>query len=79
MAEHAPAVHLELGLTLGVIEIGVLMSTLLYGMTLVQTYIYAMSSSQDRIWMKLFVAIVWFVNLRVLSVFQIGSLHDVAC
>jgi hypothetical protein len=60
MAEHT--IHLDLGLSLGAIEIGALVSTLLYGMALVQTYIYATSSPHDRVYLKLFVGLVLYVS-----------------
>jgi hypothetical protein len=59
MSEHATPAHLpKLDLSLGAIEIGVLVSTLLYGMTAVQSYTYFASSAPDRMWLKCFVAAV---------------------
>lgn len=52
----------DLTLTLGVVEIGVLLSSLLYGMSLVQTYIYATNCKSDSIWLKTVVSVVWFVD-----------------
>jgi uncharacterized membrane protein (DUF485 family) len=48
----------SLPLSLGAIQIGVLFATLFYGMTFVQTYIYTLSCSQDRVWLKIFVGVV---------------------
>jgi hypothetical protein len=54
-----PLLNMDLGLSLGAIELGVLFSTLFYGMTLVQGYTYAATCSQDRPWLKIFVGLVW--------------------
>lgn len=48
-----------LDLSLGAIEISTLLSSVIYGMSLVQTYIYAASCQEDRLWLKLVVAGVW--------------------
>jgi hypothetical protein len=57
----------SLDLTLGVTEIGTFIGTLLYGMILLQCYIYVMSCREDRIWLKVFVFFVLCVS-RVSSV-----------
>jgi hypothetical protein len=48
----------SLGLTLGAIELGVLISSVLWGCTCVQTYMYASGSAEDRLSSKLLVAAV---------------------
>jgi len=48
---HIPGLN-SLDLSLGAIERGVLISTVLYGNLLVQAYIYYCQSSRDRIWTK---------------------------
>jgi hypothetical protein len=53
----------KLDFTMGAIEIGVLVSTLLYGMTVVQSYIYFASNAPDRLWLKSFVALVRWVHI----------------
>jgi hypothetical protein len=57
MTSPAPA----LGPILGAIEIGVLISSVLYGVTCVQTYLYASAraSENDRSIFKLLVAAIW--------------------
>jgi hypothetical protein len=50
------ALPLQLHLTLGPIEMGVLVSSVLWGLTCVQTYIYAMNADKDMLAMKLIVA-----------------------
>jgi hypothetical protein len=47
----------------GAVEIGVLLSSLLYGATLVQTYIYALSCEKDRRAFKIIVFAIWSVSL----------------
>jgi hypothetical protein len=51
----------SLDLSLGVIEIGTLFGTLLYGMTLVQCYMYATSCREDRLWLRVFVLFILYV------------------
>jgi hypothetical protein len=59
MSQHTAPAHMpKLDFTMGAIEIGVLVSTLLYGMTVVQSYIYFASNAPDRLWLKSFVALV---------------------
>jgi hypothetical protein len=36
----------------GVIEVGILISTFLYGITTVQTYVYFRASRHDPLWLK---------------------------
>jgi hypothetical protein len=43
---------------MGAIEIGVLVSTLFYGMAVVQLYTYFASSAPDRTWLKSFVGVI---------------------
>ncbi|KAJ3781210.1 hypothetical protein GGU10DRAFT_367470 [Lentinula aff. detonsa] len=49
----------SLGLTLGVLEIGVLISSTLYGVTSMQLYIYYKNGFKDKLWIKLLVALIW--------------------
>jgi hypothetical protein len=49
---HAP----PLSLTLGPIQMGVIVSSVLWGVVCVQVYIYAISPNKDRVLLKLFVA-----------------------
>jgi hypothetical protein len=50
-----------LGPIFGAIEIGVLLSSVLYGATCVQTYLYALTQAaeRDRCLFKVIVAAVW--------------------
>jgi hypothetical protein len=48
-----------LDLSLGAVEMGVLLTSVLYGMSLVQTYTYAMHCRGDRMWVMALVAGVW--------------------
>jgi hypothetical protein len=57
------------GLSLGAIEVGVLLSSLLYGMSLVQAYNYAINCTGDHAWLKAMVAAVWCVNSLISLVF----------
>jgi hypothetical protein len=59
---------LSLDLSLGAIELGCLIAALLYGMFLVQLYMYALSCAKDRRWLKLLVALVWFVLIYIIYV-----------
>jgi hypothetical protein len=52
----------SIALSLGIMEIGVLIGTLLYGMSLLQTYIYVTSGRTGQVWLKLMVAAVWCVH-----------------
>jgi hypothetical protein len=54
--------HTPIGI-FGAVEIGVLLSTMLYGMTLVQTYIYALNSSKDPRSFKIIVYSILSVNM----------------
>jgi hypothetical protein len=49
----------SLDLTLGAVEIGAMMSMMLYGMVTVQMYIYARNCKTDRAWLKALVTCVW--------------------
>jgi len=55
-----PPPHLDL--KTGVIEIGILISTFLFGITTVQTYIYYRGNTRDPWWLKTLVAIVWLLE-----------------
>jgi hypothetical protein len=44
--------------TLGAIELGILFSSVLYGVTCVQAYNYAMHTVGDRTWIRVLVAVV---------------------
>lgn len=48
----------QLDLTLGAIELGVLISSVFYGNFVVQCYLYWQSTIKDRVWVKLLVAFV---------------------
>jgi hypothetical protein len=47
-----------LDLSLGAVEMGVLLTSALYGISVVQTYIYATSCRGDKMWVKALVAVV---------------------
>jgi hypothetical protein len=47
-----------LNLTLGVTQMGVLISSVLWGVSCVQVYVYATSERKDRLALQLFVALV---------------------
>jgi hypothetical protein len=49
----------SLDVTLGAVEMGAMMSMMLYGMVTVQMYMYAMGCKTDRAWLKALVAFVW--------------------
>jgi hypothetical protein len=49
----------SLSLTLGAVEIGTMVSAILYGAITVQAYMYAVGCRKDRAWMKALVAFVW--------------------
>jgi hypothetical protein len=51
-----------LDLSLGTVEFGILIATLLYGMSLVQTYTYFFSSLHDKIWLKAIVFLLWYAH-----------------
>jgi hypothetical protein len=51
----------SLDLSLGAIEIGVLLASILYGMSIVLGFVYASASEKDAIWLKLLVSAVWCV------------------
>jgi hypothetical protein len=51
--------------TLGAIEIGVLLSSVLYGVTCVQAYNYAMHTVCDRLWVRVVVAVVMYVEVTL--------------
>jgi hypothetical protein len=50
----------SLSLTLGAVEIGTMISAILYGAITVQVYMYAVGCRKDRAWMKALVAFVWY-------------------
>jgi hypothetical protein len=60
MASHtATKVHVPgLGMTLGAIQMGVLVSSVLWGVTCVQMYLYSMSPKNDRLGIRSFVAFI---------------------
>jgi hypothetical protein len=51
----------SLDLSLGAIEIGVLLASILYGMSIILGFIYASASAKDTLWLKLLVSAVWYV------------------
>lgn len=57
-----------LDLSLGAIQIGTLLAWVIYRMWLVQTYVYYASCQQDRLWLKLMVAVVWSVIILTLII-----------
>jgi hypothetical protein len=54
-----------LSMTLGAIEIGTMVSAILYGMVTVQVYMYAAGCRADRAWTKALVAFIWYVATYV--------------
>lgn len=56
-----PNLPTSLATTLGAVEIGVMLSAVLYGVTTLQTYIYWQTPNQDKRWLRYLVAIIWFV------------------
>ncbi|TFY51183.1 hypothetical protein EVJ58_g10699 [Rhodofomes roseus] len=65
-----------IGLTAGAVEVGILISTFLYGITTVQAYVYSRSNHQDPLWLKSLVGIVWLLEtlLTVLTCMYLYSL-----
>jgi hypothetical protein len=57
MSESLIPTHDELGTSLGAIELGVLISTVLYGNLIVQMYAYFHQTVKDRSWLRM--AVVW--------------------
>jgi hypothetical protein len=55
-------IPLTLDLTLGAANIGTLVATLLFGMFLIQLYIYALSCTSDRPWLKLLITAAGFIS-----------------
>jgi hypothetical protein len=47
-----------LDLSLGAVEMGVLISSVFYGNLVVQCYLYSQSTIKDRLWIKLLVGFV---------------------
>jgi hypothetical protein len=69
----------KLDSSMGAIEIGVLVSTLFYGMAVVQSYTYFASSAPDRTWLKSFVGVIMLAHLTNLFFglsFSPGKLVD---
>jgi len=52
----------ELDLSLGALEIGVLLSSTLWGVTTVQLYVYLTSQNKDPLWTRLLVYFVWILE-----------------
>lgn len=52
-----------LDLSLGAIEVAVLLASVLYGLVLIQTYVYALSCKSDRPALKLVVALIAYVDI----------------
>ncbi|KAH7914161.1 hypothetical protein BJ138DRAFT_1144516 [Hygrophoropsis aurantiaca] len=52
----------SLDFSLGALEIGVLLSTCLYGVTTVQAYTYWSSRFRDPLWLRLLVASIWVLE-----------------
>ncbi|KAF5367211.1 hypothetical protein D9757_012212 [Collybiopsis confluens] len=48
--------------SLATILIGFTLATILYGITVIQTYLYYKSYPKDQIWLKLFVAALWILD-----------------
>jgi len=48
-----------LDLTLGALEIGVLMSTVLYGVLTAQAFVFSGRSTEDPLWLRIMVGIIW--------------------
>jgi hypothetical protein len=55
--------ELHLGLTLGALELGILIATFLYGMAFVQGYRYTLSAARatDAWWMRMLVSFLAYV------------------
>jgi hypothetical protein len=51
----------SLGLTLGALELGVMLSTLLYEMSTVRMLTYSQESRKDVRWLRALVGLVWSV------------------
>ncbi|KAF8492940.1 hypothetical protein JB92DRAFT_3000838 [Gautieria morchelliformis] len=51
-----------LGLTLGALEVGVLCSSVLYGVATTQAFLYARGRFKDPIWLQIFVGFVWILE-----------------
>lgn len=52
-----------LDLSLGAIEVAVLLASVFYGLVLIQTYIYTLSCKNDRPVLKVVVALVRYVDI----------------
>ncbi|KAJ6579512.1 hypothetical protein DFH09DRAFT_913071 [Mycena vulgaris] len=65
----------ELDVTLGAVEIGILMSSVLWGVTTVQLYIYMTTPNKDPLWTKLLVSASGFHSFRHSTTMQ--SLHTI--
>ncbi|KAJ7867157.1 hypothetical protein B0H13DRAFT_1897677 [Mycena leptocephala] len=63
-----PAVSFDVNSTLGAVEIGVLVSYVLFGVTTTQTYIYYSRFPDDSRKLKALVAFVWSCTLRVYDI-----------
>ncbi|OCH89344.1 hypothetical protein OBBRIDRAFT_794379 [Obba rivulosa] len=48
--------------TLGAVELGILISTMLYGMSTIQVFSYLEIGKRDSRWLKLFVASIWILE-----------------
>ncbi|KAJ7072814.1 hypothetical protein C8F01DRAFT_1105305 [Mycena amicta] len=64
------AFDLDLNLTFGALQIGILVSYALFGITTAQTYVYYGRFKEDSRWLKSLVAFVWF--LEVAHVIAVG-------
>lgn len=53
--------------TLGAVELGIVLSSILYGVTTMQAYIYTQTGKKDRFSLRLLVAWVWYVLAQVIS------------
>lgn len=58
----SPAMAPSLDSTLGAVELAILLSSVLYGVTTMQAYLYLQSPRQDRLWLRGLAAIVWYVT-----------------
>ncbi|KAF8587693.1 hypothetical protein K439DRAFT_1337297 [Ramaria rubella] len=61
--------------TIGALEIGIILSTVLYGILTLQAYRYTEGDSKDRIWIPIMVAGVWLLE-TVHTVFLWILLYD---
>ncbi|KAF8586983.1 hypothetical protein K439DRAFT_1631103, partial [Ramaria rubella] len=51
-----------LGVTLGALEVSILISTILYGVTILQTFLYTAKSFKDPRWLHIMVGLIWLLE-----------------